>query len=234
MTVASGDWAHSGVNEQFHMRNILYDACDHFSYHPDTANYWLAPEKTKPSIILDLGCSQVIEGLTMRNTRNAHQNDQGLKEFSIAISNSPRGPWRVVLNASLPDVRNFSCNKVPLNNFSLSEELSQEARTASALKLQVLSFYGVGAGLQYLEVHPQQQASLGAGAIVGLSLLLLLLAGALLKWPRRAKTMRNIGRKEPVVMYMTQQSTTTLIDIQKEDDMAEEDLRQHCSPIIRD
>ena len=46
--------------------------------------------------------------------------------------------------------------------------------------------------------------------------------------------MRNNGRKEPVVMYMTQQSTTTLIDIQKEDDMAEEDLRQHCGPVVRD
>ena len=164
--VHNGDWALSGVDEQFHMRNILYDACDHFSYNPPTANYWLAPARSRASIILDLGCSQVIDGLTMKNTRNAHQNDRGLEKFSIAISNSTSGPWRIVLNGSLPDVRNFSCN-----NFSLPEELSEEARTSSAVKLQVLSWYGLGAGIQYLEIHSHQPSGIGAGATVGVLLL---------------------------------------------------------------
>ena len=41
--VHNGDWALSGVDDQFHMRNILYDACDHFYYLPSVTNYWLAP-----------------------------------------------------------------------------------------------------------------------------------------------------------------------------------------------
>ena len=180
----NGDWALSGVDEQFHMRNILYDACDHFSYNPPSANYWLAPARSRASIILDLGCSQVIDGLTMKNTRNAHQNDRGLEKFSIAISNSTSGPWRIVFNGSLPDVRNFSCN-IPLNNFS--EELSEEARTTSAVKLQVLSWYGLGAGLQYLEVHSHQPAGFGAGAKVGVLLLVVDLVARLASLGRRGR-----------------------------------------------
>ena len=223
ITVASGDWALSEVDEQFHMRNILYDACDHFSYQPVSANYWLAPAQTRASIILDLGCSRVIEGLTMKNTRNAHQNDRGLDQFTIAISNSTGGPWRTVLEGELPDVRNSSCN-VPLVNFTLPEELSQEARTGRALKLQVVSWYGVGAGLQYLEVHTQQPADLGAGEIVGLSLLVVVLVGLLgFAWTRREKVRGN-DRYERVKKYMRQQSRVTLVSQQKEDDVVDVDL----------
>ena len=68
------------------MKNILYDACDHFSYLPSVTNYWLAPVNASASIILNLGCSQIIDGLTMKNTRNAHQKKRGLKIF--ALSNS--------------------------------------------------------------------------------------------------------------------------------------------------
>ena len=205
------------------MRNILYDDCDHFSYHPHTANYWLAPAESRASIVLDLGCNKIIDGLTMKNTRNAHQNDRGLDQFTIAISNSTLGPWRMVLEAELADVRNSSCN-VPLDNFTLPEELSQEARTGRALKLQVVSWYGLGAGLQYLEVHSQQPGGVGAGAIVGLILLVVALVGLLgFAWTRRAK-LRSNDRYEAVKKYMRQQSRVTLVDPQKEDDMAEVDL----------
>ena len=224
ITVASGEWAFQGVDEQFHMRNILYDDCDHFSYHPHTANYWLAPDESRASIVLDLGCNKIIDGLTMKNTRNAHQNDRGLEKFSIAISNSTSGPWRIVLNGSLPDVRNFSCN-IPLNNFSLPEELSEEARTASAVKLQVLSWYG---SLQYLEIHSHQPSGIGAGATVGVLLLVVVLVGLVgFAWKKRERVrrlMRSRDRYETIRKYMTQQSQQALVDPPKEDDMADVDL----------
>jgi len=228
ITVHSGDWALSGVDEQFHMRNILYDACDHFSYHPLSATYWLAPAQTRASIILDLGCSQVIEGLTMKNARNAHQNDRGLNQFTIAISNSTRGPWKTVLEDRLPDVRNSSCN-IPLVNFSLPEQLSQESRTASAVKLQVVSWYGAGAGLQYLKIHSHQPSGLGAGATLGLILLVAILVALLVfAWTRRER-MRSLltsrDRYETIRKYMmTQQSQQALVDPLKEDKMADVNL----------
>ena len=161
----------------------------------------------------DWALSGVIDGLTMKNTRNAHQNDRGLDQFTISISNSTLGPWRMVLEAELADVRNSSCN-VPLVNFTLPR----------ALKLQVVSWYGLGAGLQYLEVHSQQPGGVGAGAIVGLILLVGALIGLLgFAWTRREK-LRSNDRYEAVKKYMRQQSRVTLVDLQKEDDMAEVDL----------
>ena len=167
----------------------------------------------------DWALSGVIDGLTMKNTRNAHQNDRGLEKFSIAISNSTSGPWRIVLNGSLPDVRNFSCN-----NFSLPEELSEEARTASAVKLQVLSWYGLGAGLQYLEVHSHQPSGIGAGATVGVLLLVVVLVALVgFAWKKRERV-RSRDRYETIRKYMTQQSQQALVDPPKEDDMADVDL----------
>ena len=224
ITVYNGDWALSGLDEQFHPRNILYDACDQFTYHPLAANYWLAPAQTRASIILDLGCVQVIEGVTMKNTRNAHQNDRGLKQFIISISNSTRGPWRDVLKDQLEDVRNLSCN-VPLVNFSLPDQLSAEERTASAVKLHVLSWYGKGAGLQYLEIHSQQTSGLGA-TLVLILLVVVLLALLGLAWKRRERMRRlltNRDRYETIRKYMTQQSQQTLVDSPKDDDMADVD-----------
>ena len=189
VTVASGDWALSGENEQFHMRNVLYDACDHADFFdPPNATYWLAPADTNASFVLDLGCSRVVDGFTLKNTRNAHHNDRGLKRFSIALSNSTDGPWQTVLEESLLDARNSSCN-VPLSLFSIALNHSEEVRTAKAIKLQVISWFGEGAGLQYLDIHYQQPDHLVAvGMTVGITILaivlLLLLFSAI--WKREA------------------------------------------------
>ena len=223
------------------MRNILYDDCDDFSYHPSNATYWLAPADTKASFVLDLGCTQVVEGLTLKNTNNAHENNRGLKNFSIAFSNSTGGPWRTVLNGSLPDARNSSCN-VPLFNFSFPDNLSEEARTASALKLQVISWYEEGAGLQYLKIHVQQPADgLGVGAmVVGLTVLVVLVLAllGLAYWKRKSlrsslncltwmegKSLKSLlTRKDQCatsVKFMSRSSEEALVDSPTEDSLAE-------------
>ena len=150
--------------------------------------YWLAPADTNASFVLDLGCSRVVDGFTLKNTRNAHHNDRGLKRFSIALSNSTDGPWQTVLEESLLDARNSSCN-VPLSLFSIALNHSEEVRTAKAIKLQVISWFGEGAGLQYLDIHYQQPDHLVAvGMTVGITILaivlLLLLFSAI--WKREA------------------------------------------------
>ena len=189
VTVASGDWALSGENKQFHMRNVLYDACDHADFFdPPKATYWLAPAQTNASFVLDLGCSRVIDGFTLKNTRNAHHNDRGLKRFSIALSNSTDGPWQTVLEESLLDARNSSCD-VPLSRFSIVLNHSEEVRTGKAIKLQVISWFGKGAGLQYLDIHFQQPDHLlAAGVSVGVTILAIVLLVLLFLaiWKREA------------------------------------------------
>jgi hypothetical protein len=186
LTVHSGQWANSDRDNQFHMRNILYDDCDSFSWHPNTATYWLAPSRTAASIVLDLGCTQVINGLTLKNTRNAHENNRGLKQFIVFLSNSTSGPWREVLSGELPDatIGNSTCN-VPLNLFELNMTMSEEEKTGRAVKLEVISWYGSGAGLQYLALdsHPP---SASHRLLVGVMLLLAAVLGlAGLGWRRR-------------------------------------------------
>ena len=175
VTVFSGQWANSGADEQFHMRNILYDDCDSFSYFPPKATYWLAPAETQAQVILDLGCNRVVDRVTLKNTRNAQVNNRGLKRFSFSISNSTQGPWRVILNNTLKDATQYyqQC-EVPLFTFPL-DHLPEDQRTGEALRLDAISWYGRGAGLQYLEIqsHPP------TGPLVTIVVLVLLLASVL-------------------------------------------------------
>jgi hypothetical protein len=210
ITVHSGQWANSLADEQFHMRNILYDDCDSFSYHPHTATYWLAPAQTAASLILDLGCVQVVEELIMKNTLNSHLKNRGLNQFKVWLSNSTAGPWREVLDGSLPDARlgNSTCS-VPLTTFQ-NKSLTEEALTGRALKLEVVSWYGAGAGLQYLKLVSRPPAC-GVAQLLG-SVLLVALALALagLAWLRRDR-LRGLwaGRAAawgPRVAFTTQQS----------------------------
>jgi hypothetical protein len=56
---------------------LLCSDCNSSSWNPNTATYWLAPTRTAALIVLNLGCTQVIEGLTPKNTKNAHENNRG-------------------------------------------------------------------------------------------------------------------------------------------------------------
>jgi hypothetical protein len=191
LTVHSGQWALSESSEQFHMKNILYDDCDSLSYHPNTATYWLAPAHTVASLNLDLGCVRVIDRLTLKNTRNAHVNNRGLKQFSVSLSNSTSGPWRVVLTGSLPDARqrNDTCD-VPLTTFELNTSMTEKEKTGRALKLEVMSWYGDGAGLQYLLVASHPPAT-GPGLLLGsLLMVAVVLAMAGLGWRCRDRVRR--------------------------------------------
>ena len=173
--VFSGQWANSEADEQFHMRNILYDECDSFSYFPPKATYWLAPAETQAQVILDLGCNRVVDKLTLKNTRNAQVNNRGLKRFSFSISNSTQGPWRVFFNGTLEDARGLSnsfgkCD-VSLSTYSLGH-LPEDQRTGQALRLDAISWYGRGAGLQYLKIHSHSPT----GPLVTVVVLVLLFA----------------------------------------------------------
>lgn len=219
-SIHSGQWAFSGTDEQFHMRNILTDSCDLMSMYPHLANYWLAPSNSSVAITLDLGCTQVVDSIKLRNTRNGHVNDRGLERFQIAISNSSSGPWHDLLSDSLPDARGPGpvCD-VPLTTFKLAEDMTEKARTGRWLKLEVVSWYGHGAGLQYLAIHSHPPSGITTTVVAVLFTLIILASLAAFVWAKRdtikssctQKVDRDIREKNLKRVYKSQQSEQALI-----------------------
>ena len=61
-------------------------------------------------------------------------------------STNKKGPWKEILDETLVDSRNQP-NPVDLQSFSF------EAVTAGFVKFEVLSWYGIGGGLQYFNIE---------------------------------------------------------------------------------
>ena len=201
LLVSSGSWANMDADRQFHRDNVLQDDCDSFSWGPPpTANYWLAPAGTPSRLVLDLGCVRVLDTLMLKNTHNGHHNDRGTKDFRLYVSNSTSGHWRLILNGSLEDARNRTCD-VPLQAFHLdSSSLTEKTRTFQAIRLEVFTWYGLGAGLQYLTIRSHRPSSslpdvLGATA----GLVLVAMAIATLIWARkRGLVSWGVGHREHI------------------------------------
>ena len=60
-------------------------------------------------------------------------------------STNENGPWKEVIDKTLADSRNQE-NPLPLQAFSF------ETVTAKFLKFEVLSWYGIGGGIQYFDI----------------------------------------------------------------------------------
>ena len=60
-------------------------------------------------------------------------------------STSKHGPWKEVIDETLADSRNKE-NPLPLQAFSF------ESVTAKFVKFEVLSWYGIGGGIQYFDI----------------------------------------------------------------------------------
>jgi len=110
-----------------------------------TANYWLAPnEKSSVGFILDLIQPTNIGKIQLVNTHNGIYKDRATREFQVFFSESSRGPWALVLSASLPDSRNV--NPVPMSTFNIPPV------SARFVKFNLVSYWGQGGGLQYFHV----------------------------------------------------------------------------------
>ena len=70
-----------------------------------------------------------------------------MKLYSICIfSTNNNGPWKEILDETLVDSRNHP-NPLALQSFIF------EAVTAGFVKFEVLSWYGIGGGLQYFNIE---------------------------------------------------------------------------------
>ena len=109
-------------------------------------NYWITPRNKGGSFILDLGCDTNINMVELVNTKNAHYKNMGTRRFRMFVSSKDEnGPWEEVLDKTLEDPRKQT-EPLPVQKFRFTDILSKYVR------FQVLTWWGLGGGLQYFRV----------------------------------------------------------------------------------
>ena len=48
-------------------------------------NYWIAPDKTAATLIINLGCKHTFDAISLVNTHNAQYRDRSTREFRLAV-----------------------------------------------------------------------------------------------------------------------------------------------------
>ena len=110
-------------------------------------NYWLARNlSADDGFILDLHKQRLINTILLVNIHNADSNDRSTKEFKVLLSNFPTGPWREVLHETLEDSSQMT-DPLPLLEFPITPKVGRY------VKFFLLSFYGLGGGLNYFAVR---------------------------------------------------------------------------------
>ena len=111
-------------------------------------DFWLSEnfkKGTDQRFVVSLGCSKTVKGVTLRNTNNGGVGDRSTKHFRILGSNNENGPWEELLEESLEDTRRE--NPQPVLEFTFANPASVEF-----IQFQMLDFWGIGGGLQYLSI----------------------------------------------------------------------------------
>ena len=113
-------------------------------------NLWLAEEgKTTGqgfTIKVD-NCARLIAGCQMKNKGQGVSSNRATKGFRILGSSNEDGPWETLLEDELADTRGWTA--ATLTNFTLEEPVEVQF-----LKFDLVSYWGVGGGLQYFAAVP--------------------------------------------------------------------------------
>eukprot|EP00092_Neocalanus_flemingeri_P026563 GFUD01028787.1.p1 GENE.GFUD01028787.1~~GFUD01028787.1.p1 ORF type:complete len:626 (+),score=118.16 GFUD01028787.1:104-1981(+) len=145
VTVVSGD----AYDNRFAVKNLLTNANQEIF----GQNYWIGPDGTA-SFILNLGCRQTFDGIKLVNTHNGQARDRATKQFKLFSSQTASGPWTQVLDTQLGDSRQQQ-DPLPLQMIALDTQT-----TARFVKLELLSWWGDGGGLQYFGIHRVKEDNL--------------------------------------------------------------------------
>jgi hypothetical protein len=114
------------------------------------ANYWLTQSRRKGPgqfLVLDLGCTLNVEGVRLINTVNSWFKDRGTKQFRLYGTKAQdwnKADWKLMMDEQLEDPRN-------------KEQVIQVLKMGEGVevryvKFEVTDFWGLGGGLQFLEV----------------------------------------------------------------------------------
>ena len=109
-------------------------------------NYWLAPDKkTGGQFILSLGNLVTVSNIFLVNTHNGGCKDRATRGFKVFLGPKVSGPWKQVLQGELKDSRNVE--HVPPEKFGINPT------PARYVKFELLSYWGLGGGLQFFAVN---------------------------------------------------------------------------------
>jgi len=120
------------------------------------ANYWIAPDGAtgaKGEFVLRFDQSRLVDTITMVNSRNPCCNDRGTNEFKVYLADSEDGPWTEVLHGFLDDPRNTNATEASVQPQYFYLE---NPTCGQYVRFQIISFYGLGGGLQYFSTCPLQ------------------------------------------------------------------------------
>jgi len=146
--VVSGDDVYTGsyTADVFAVKNALtWNIPEKFPSRGHRATYWITPNHTPGTFILKFDQPRKVEVITLVNTHNGYHKDRGTKEFKVYLGDSEFGPWTEVLHDSLDDPKGTikKTSSIPASRFSISPKCAQ------FVKFRMISWYGVGGGLQY-------------------------------------------------------------------------------------
>ena len=57
-------------------------------------------------IVINLGCSKKIKGFRMKNIK---KEQGGTKDFTVHASDSPEGPWKLILTDHFREEETYGC-----------------------------------------------------------------------------------------------------------------------------
>jgi len=103
--------------------------------------YWLGPTNSPGSFIVDFGCEKKRSILEVVNVRDG---GRATKEFRVSSSSSHLGPWTELVEGSLGDTRTET-EAIEIENFSFPSTSDQY------YKFDLLGWFGVGGGVQFLD-----------------------------------------------------------------------------------
>ena len=152
----------SQFDSKFPASKVFKNSCEK----EDKRKYYLLKNgDTNKGFVIDIGCTRQLSKITLKNTRNAHLANRfvlslylclatydnfsfffifrGTEYFIIELSED-NIHWVPVIYNQLQDARLLSCKNSPLEVFHF------DLKFARFIRFRALSFYGLGAGLQYL------------------------------------------------------------------------------------
>ena len=106
---------------------------------PNLTNYWLSHPGSRAQLVLDLGCSKMVNGFYLRNVQ---KEKRGTRDFSIFMSGTSEGSWQKLLSGTL------ECAEHSETQITFFFPLSTEM-TLRYVMFQVDTLYGISGGLHY-------------------------------------------------------------------------------------
>jgi len=111
--------------------------------------FWLLPNgQRNKGFTVDINCLQNIQSISLWNTHNSDQNNRGTKGFEIRVS-SDLTSWTTFATGTLAHVYNQHGNVQP----EVVQPTGTTALSGRYFNFIAKSYYGKGAGLQYIEFN---------------------------------------------------------------------------------